>query len=229
VRADAERELLSALGRLRAPSARLMLSLARGLIPEREVGKANYTRCLDAARVAARVIGRELEHPDDVFGLTYDELIADRLPANASALAAERAALREDYLTTELADKWTGPPARVPIVGGAPASNGAPAITGEAVGGGSATGRVRVVLDPAVEELEPGEILVCRTTDPSWVSLFQLAGGVVVDMGGTMSHAAIVARELGIPCVTCTVDGTRRLKTGDLVRLDGDNGRIELV
>ena len=88
---------------------------------------------------------------------------------------------------------------------------------------------MRIVLDPAAEELEPGEILVCRSTDPGWVSLFQLAGGVAVDMGGTMSHAAIVARELGIPCVTCTVDGTRRLQTGDLVRLDGDNGRIEVL
>jgi pyruvate,water dikinase len=48
-------------------------------------------------------------------------------------------------------------------------------------------------------------------------------------MGGQMSHGAIVARELGLPCVTCTVDGTRRLRTGDLVRLDGDSGRIEIV
>jgi pyruvate,water dikinase len=86
-----------------------------------------------------------------------------------------------------------------------------------------------VILDPSAEDLEPGEILVCRATDPGWVSLFHLAGGVAVDMGGTMSHAAIVARELGIPCVTCTVDGTRRLRTGDLVRLDGDNGRIEVL
>ena len=86
-----------------------------------------------------------------------------------------------------------------------------------------------MVLDVADERLEPGEILICRATDPGWTSLFHLAGGVAVDMGGTMSHAAIVARELGIPCLTCTVDGTRRVRTGDLIRLDGDGGQIEII
>jgi pyruvate,water dikinase len=86
-----------------------------------------------------------------------------------------------------------------------------------------------VIVDPATEDLEPGEILVCRATDPGWTSLFHLAGGVAVDMGGTMSHAAIIARELGIPCLTCTVDGTRRVRTGDLVRLDGDAGSLEIL
>jgi pyruvate,water dikinase len=103
------------------------------------------------------------------------------------------------------------------------------AIVGEAVGGGSVVGRVRVIVDPALDDLEEGEILVCRSTDPGWVPLFHLAGGVAVDMGGQMSHGAIVARELGLPCVTCTVDATRRLRTGDLVRLDGDAGRIEIL
>jgi pyruvate,water dikinase len=91
------------------------------------------------------------------------------------------------------------------------------------------TGRARVVLDPAAAELEPGEILVCRTTDPGWVSLFHLAGGVVIDMGGQMSHGAIVARELGIPCVIGTGDGTRRLRTGDLVCLDGTAGQVQIL
>jgi pyruvate,water dikinase len=242
VREQAEAELIGALGALRAPGARLVLRIARALIPQREVGKANYTQCLDGARIAARVIGRELtaagllDDADDVFSLTYDELVADALPGDARALAAERKAIRDDYLTTELPEKWTGPPVRVPIVdgdhvsGAAAGTNGdGSSIRGEGVGGGSVTARARVITDPAAEDLEPGEVLVCRSTDPGWVSLFHLAGGVAVDMGGTMSHAAIVARELGIPCVTCTVDGTRRLKTGDLLRLDGDGGRIEIL
>jgi pyruvate,water dikinase len=90
-------------------------------------------------------------------------------------------------------------------------------------------GRVRVVLDPAAVDFEPGEILVCRTTDPGWVSFFHLAAGVAIDMGGQMSHGAIVARELGIPCVIGTGDGTRRLQTGDLVRLDGVTGEVEVL
>jgi pyruvate,water dikinase len=237
-REAAETELLGASGRLRAASARLVLSFARTLIPQREVGKANYTQCLDIARLAARVIGRTLaangalEHPDDVFGLTYDELDAERPPGNARALAAERAALRENYETTELPDKWTGPPQRIPLAGPEDpiGDDRQPVpVTGEAVGGGRVTGRVRVVLDPLEDELEPGEILVCRSTDPGWASLFHLAGGVAVDMGGQMSHGAIVARELGLPCVTCTVEGTRRLRTGDLVCLDGDAGRIDVL
>lgn len=97
------------------------------------------------------------------------------------------------------------------------------------VGGGEVTGRARVVLDPAASQLEPGEILVCRSTDPGWVALFHLAGGVVIDMGGQMSHGAIVARELGVPCVAGTEDGTRRLRTGDLVHLDGTTGRVEVL
>jgi pyruvate,water dikinase len=233
-RREAEAELYAALGPVRA-GARLVLRFARSLIPQREIGKANYTQALDGARLAARVIGRELaaagrlEDPDAVFGLTYDELLADPLPSDSAALAAERAALRADYLSTELPDKWTGPPARVAAMSPNGAGRPETVIHGEAVGGGSVTGRARVVLDVADERLEPGEILICRATDPGWTSLFHLAGGVAVDMGGTMSHAAIVARELGIPCLTCTVDGTRRVHTGDLIRLDGDGGQIEII
>jgi len=246
IRRDAEAELFAKLGRLRAPGAKLLLGAARALIPQRELGKATYTQCLDAARIAARVIGRaladqgRLDDPDDVFGLTYEELTAATLPRDCKQLAAERQAIRADYLTTDLPEKWTGTPPRVPIGGN---GNGArtngsttvgattdgSVISGEAVGGGAVTGRVRIVVDPATEELEPGEILVCRATDPGWTSLFQLAAGVAVDYGGTMSHAAIVARELGIPCVTCTVNATQRLHNGDLVRLDGDTGEIAIL
>jgi pyruvate,water dikinase len=238
VREEAEAELLGAVGRLKAPGAKLVLRIARTLVPLREIGKANYTQCLDGARLAARVIGRELaasgrlDDPEDVFGLTYDELTAPTLPADLRALTAERAAIRADYLTTDLPEKFTGPPRRVPLAtadSAVGAAAGDKPITGEGVGGGVVTGRARVVVDPAREDLEPGEILVCRATDPGWTSLFHLAGGVAVDMGGTMSHAAIIARELGIPCLTCTVDGTRRVRTGDLVRLDGDAGTLTLL
>jgi phosphohistidine swiveling domain-containing protein len=234
VREAAEAEVLAAVGRLRAPGAKVVLKIARTLVPLREVGKANYTQCLDGARLAARVIGRELsaaghlDDPEDVFGLTYDELTAPRLPDDLRALAAERAGIRADYLTTDLPEKFTGPPRRIALATADTAAVDKP-ITGEGVGGGVVTGRARVVLDPATEDLEPGEILVCRSTDPGWTSLFHLAGGVAVDMGGTMSHAAIIARELGIPCLTCTVDGSRRVRTGDLVRLDGDAGSLEIL
>ena len=96
---------------------------------------------------------------------------------------------------------------------------------------GAADGAVRVVLDPArVEAIDAGDVLVCHTTDPAWASLMFLAGALVVDVGGPMSHAAIVARELGVPCVVGTGDGTARLRDGDRVRVDGTAGVVtELV
>lgn len=237
VRKAAEAELLAAVGRLRAPGARAVLRLGKAFVPQREVGKANYTQCLDLARIAARALGRELvardllDDPQDVFGLTYDELLTDPLPTDLRLLAKERQAIRDDYLTTDLPEKWTGPPTRIAVhlPDDETAADANADVVGEPVGGGSVTGRVRVVIDPAEDDLEPGEILVCKMTDPGWASLFHLAAGIAVDMGGQMSHGAIVARELGLPCVTCTVDGSRRLRTGDLVRLDGDTGRITIL
>lgn len=79
------------------------------------------------------------------------------------------------------------------------------------------------------DDLRPGEILVCRTTDPSWASYFFAASAVIIDIGGPLSHGAIVAREMGIPCVINVQEGTKLIKTGDRVRVDGDRGEITLV
>jgi pyruvate,water dikinase len=102
-------------------------------------------------------------------------------------------------------------------------------VTGLGVSGGVVEGMVRVLLDPEFDDVEPDEVLVAPTTDPSWASVLFLCQALVVDIGGHLSHAAIVARELGIPCVVDTRDGTRRLRTGDLVRVDGTAGRVEIV
>lgn len=94
--------------------------------------------------------------------------------------------------------------------------------------GGQATGRVCIVRSPReFDKLKEGEILVCTYTDPEWTPLFCLAAGVVVDTGGTLSHAAIVAREYQIPAVLATGDGTKKLKDGDLVMVDGTAGRVK--
>jgi pyruvate,water dikinase len=85
------------------------------------------------------------------------------------------------------------------------------------------------VHDSGDEQLEAGEILVCETTNPSWVTLFLIADAMVIDIGGVISHGAIAARELGIPCVINTRDGTRRLRTGDIVRVDGATGTVEVL
>jgi pyruvate,water dikinase len=99
-----------------------------------------------------------------------------------------------------------------------------------AVSPGVVEGRARVVLDPdSGIDIEPGEILVCETTDPSWASYFLVAGALVIDIGGAMSHGAIVAREMGIPCVINTRAGTAAIATGDLLSVDGGAGTVRVL
>ena len=103
------------------------------------------------------------------------------------------------------------------------------AISGLGVSAGVAEGRVRVVVDPSFAEVEPGEVLVTSTTDPSWASIMFLSSALIVDIGGPLSHAAVVARELGVPCVVNTRTGSSVLRTGDVVRVDGNTGSVEIL
>jgi pyruvate,water dikinase len=93
-----------------------------------------------------------------------------------------------------------------------------------------ADGTVKVMLDACeLIDLELGDILVAPTTDPSWMSLMLVAGALVIDVGTTASHGAIVARELGVPCVIGTEVGTKTLRTGDRVRVDGATGVVDVL
>jgi pyruvate,water dikinase len=95
---------------------------------------------------------------------------------------------------------------------------------------GRATGRARVVLDPADPRgLSPGEVLVAPITDPSWTPLFVAADGVVVDVGAQLSHAVIVSRELGIPCVVSVTGATTSIPDGAMVEVDGDRGVVTVL
>jgi pyruvate,water dikinase len=102
-------------------------------------------------------------------------------------------------------------------------------LTGIAAGSGVVEGLVRVVHDPDFTDVEPGEVLVAPTTDPSWASIMFVSAALVVDIGSVLSHAAVVARELGLPCVVNTGVGTRVLRDGDLVRVDGTAGTVEIL
>ena len=232
-REAATAELLAGLPRARRPGARVLLGAARRHIPLREVGKAAFLQALDGARAAARVLGEELAgdgaigDPDDVCYLTVDEIFGG-LPADPKEVVAFRRAKRDEYLGLRLPDTWTG--VAVPTkIEASEAARAGDEITGLAVSPGVVEGRARVVLDAATSELEPGEVLVCETTDPSWASLFLVASALVIDIGGALSHGAIVARELGVPCVINTRVGTRRLRTGDLLRVDGERGVVTVL
>ena len=111
----------------------------------------------------------------------------------------------------------------------------APAAVGETIQGGAGapgqvTGPARVVLDPSdPSAIQPGDIMVAPTTDPSWTPLFLSAAGVVVNVGAVASHAAIVCRELGVPCAVSVVDATRRIPDGATISIDGATGEVTVI
>jgi len=231
-RQAAIRELLGRLQLGERMRAQLLLRLAARYVPLRGVAKAAFQQTFDVARAAARQIGAvlasdgRLEQADDVFYLTRDEL-ADP-PPDARGRVASRRELRREYQTLDLPLEFTGMPEPFSLRDCAAGGASGP-ITGLGVSPGVAEGSARVVLDPSEGGLLAGEILVCSITDPSWSSYFLLAAGVVIDVGGPLSHGAIVARELGIPCVVNCVDGTRRLRNGDRLRIDGSSGQVEVL
>jgi pyruvate,water dikinase len=143
-------------------------------------------------------------------------------------LVQERRARFDEYRTQRLPDAWTGRPEPLPISD--EPSAGPVELSGFAVSPGVVEGPARVIeRAEALDELEPGEILVCPLTDPSWSLGFVVAAGLAIDVGGPLSHGAIVARELGVPCVINTRDGSRLLRTGDRVRLDGGAGTVTRI
>jgi pyruvate,water dikinase len=188
--------------------------------------------------VAAGVVAERA----DVFWLHSDELV-DAVREGAGSRAAEmsRVAVIEERRMTWRGQRRATPPAMLPETGWIhrltvpflPAGDRAQAgdtITGVAVGTGQVTARARVLDGPAdFGAMEPGEVLVARITTPAWTSLFAMASAVVTDVGGPLSHSSIVAREYGIPAVLGTGAATSRIRTGQLLRVDGDAGRVTLL
>jgi rifampicin phosphotransferase len=196
-------------------------------------------------RIPFLAVGRKLASAghiaaaEDVFYLylhEIKELTAGEVKFAAKPLVAER---REDM------ERWRklipprhlgAPPPGVLISMmnrffglGVRASEDARVINGIAASAGTAEGRARVILDLSdADRLEAGDILVCPSTAPPWTPLFALAGGVVTDSGGVLSHSAICAREYAIPAVVGTVVGTRKIKDGALIALDGSQGIVRI-
>lgn len=226
--------LLAALPYHTRPAAKLILRLAARRIPLRGVGKRAFLQSIDAARASARRIGDLLvatgvmKDASDVFLLTGTEL-REPPTADLEGLIESRRQARAKYQALTLkSTRWVGLPETEPADTRGPMDDN-DMISGLGVSGGVVEGTARVVTDPSFAEVEPDEVLIAQTTDPSWSSIMFISSALVVDIGGTLSHAAVVARELGIPCVVSTGHGTKMISTGDHVRVDGSAGTVEIL
>jgi pyruvate,water dikinase len=229
--AEARRQIAAELPASARFGVRLALALGARLIPRREAGKASYLQAADVARAAARRLGQlltwsgALDDPEDAFFATTAELLGAP-PADLRERVHFRRARYETYRELTLPATWTGVPTPVRRALVDDGAAGVVELRGLPASPGVVRGRARLVTDPGTAKLEPDEILVCETTDPSWAALFVIAAGAVIDIGSAISHGAIVARELGVPAVVNTGDATRRLRTGDLIELDGEAGVV---
>jgi rifampicin phosphotransferase len=215
------------------------LTSASVFLAGRERAKTNSVMVINEMRVALREFGRRLveqgfiDQVEQVFMVTGDELdhlrhhpaafrqiIADRWTQYRELFALEPV-FNVNHVAPSLVDMTprSGKAATIAEAGAV--------LKGTAGSGGVATGRARVVLDAADPVgLEPGDVLIAPQTDPSWVPLFIPAGAVVVNVGALGSHAMIVSRELGIPCVVAVADATRRIPDGAIITVDGTAGTV---
>jgi pyruvate,water dikinase len=103
------------------------------------------------------------------------------------------------------------------------------ALVGLPVSAGTIEGRARVVLDMADTDLEAGDILVTVYTDPSWTPVFLAIAGLVTEVGGLMTHGAVIAREYGLPAVVGVEQATRLIRDGQQIRVNGTDGYVEIL
>jgi pyruvate,water dikinase len=233
-------------GWLKARIVRLLAQRMRASIGMRESPKFYIVRIMGIVREGLLESGRdfaaagELERPDDVFFLRLPELeelaqVEDPLQRGAArdwrALAAARRAVYQREKLRRQIPRLLLSDGRAFYEGlnDAPPGADGNVIVGSPVSPGLVEGAVRVVFDPHAAQLAPGEILVCPGTDPSWTPLFLAAGGLVMEVGGMMTHGSVVAREYGIPAVVGVDRATQRLQTGQRIRVDGSSGQIVIL
>ena len=216
----------------------LDLGLGAGkMMAHRERTKTSIVRVLHEARVAFRELGRRHGHDELIFQVLDSEL--DDYIANPSSftnkLTQRYSEWRELFeleppfiianATVAPLSQWARKDANIVKV-----AQAGEALSGVAGSPGIARGIARVVLDPGDPgDLEPGDILVAPCTDPSWTPLFMTSSAVVVNVGGQISHAVIVSRELGVPCVVSVTDGTQRIPHGAMIEVNGTTGVVTIL
>ena len=225
-------------GRLKARLVRFAVGRYRALAGMREAPKFFAIRMMGIIRQGLLESGQDfvdaglLKRPDDLFYLYIRELetiaemkgFAPDIPGriHERRFHREREMLRRQIPRVLLSDGTAF------YEGVSMSGRDSTDIVGDPVSPGLVEGNVRVIFDPHKVQLEPGEILVCPGTDPAWTPLFLVAAGLVMEVGGMMTHGSVVAREYGIPAVVGVHQATSRLETGQRVRLDGNTGIIEI-
>lgn len=207
-------------------------------LPFREAMKYTWLLGLENARRVYRELGRRLaaaghlKTADDVFWLRLQEV---RAWAETGTVTWTQAALESREREWR---EWTNlrPPSLLIGSRGIEDANlltvplaGSRVLRGTPVSAGHAEGVARVITDPHHADLRPGEILVARYTDPAWTPLFFTAGALITEVGGVLSHGAVVAREIGLPAVAGVEDATSRIVTGRRVRVNATEGTVELL
>jgi len=214
----AREEVRLCQGLLYGELRRTVLAVGRGLVEHGRLERAEDIFQLEAQEVERLLHGRFL------YPGTIPALIRARQAAGAVA-DADRRSLPSLFVLGD-GDEYEGWMDEIPTQ-----FCEGHAWRGLGVSPGSATGNVRVIVDPVEQagQLRPGDVLVARATDPGWTPLFLIASAAVIERGGMLSHAAIVAREVGIPVVVDVAQATSALHDGDRVRVDGSTGLVEIV
>jgi pyruvate,water dikinase len=202
-----------------------LLERLRALHCFREQSHFDLAMPLDALQQIARLWGSRLMERgvlvcvDDVFFLTYEEVRAWLLDGLPDADEARNLIARRRATYRVVDSRWQEERTKSGSTG--------PVIRGVGVSAGVARARARVVMDEGqFNGLLPGEVLVCPHTNPSWTPLFSGAAAVVSETGGVASHAAIVAREYGIPAVMAATGATNLLEDGQELLVDGSRGTV---
>ena len=225
---------------IRRHFAKWLINWTKARVRDRENLRFERTRIFGLTRRVFLALGREfaarglIAAPRDIFYLTKDEALGAvegyGLSPDLKSLIALRKA--EDAASALRPD----PPERITLRGPAIApvwqpesTTKDPATQRSATGcsAGRVTARSRVIRDPRTETLTPGDILIARHTDPGWIAVFSNAAAIVVERGSLLSHSAIVARELGIPCVVGLKGATQWISDGELICVDGATGMVE--
>ena len=230
-------ERLQALpdGERKADETKQMIDRVRTFIGYREYPKYGMVRRYFVykqalLREAERLVQAQvLREQEDIFYLTFAELhdVARTNHVDDQLIDRRKDAFRSSQALT---------PPRVltsdgEVVTGAYRRDDAPtgALVGLPVSAGVVEGRARVILDMAQADLEVGDILVTAYTDPSWTPLFVAITGLVTEVGGLMTHGAVIARENGLPAVDDVVDATRLIADGQRIRVHETDGYVEIL